>query len=322
MQGDGATVFSMHSGTARRRFVVIHNPAAGRRKVGRLSALVETLTREHGAETTIRATTAPGDAERLARTLSPDDGDALIVAGGDGAIGEAINGLIDADGRPGPWLAAGRPLGVLAMGTANVLAAELRLPSPPDKLARLLTHAPARPMHLGLANGRAFSMMVGAGLDAHVVERVDRKLKRLTGKGAYVVETLAQLLAYRRRAYEVEIDGQRRQAASVVVANGHYYGGRFVCAPKADLFDPDLHVCLFPQAGRWHAIRYLWGVTSGRLDRFSDYQVIRTRQAAIYGPSGESAQGDGDVIGRLPLEVRTADFTLPVIAGPVIAGEA
>ena len=303
------------SGAARRRFVVIHNPAAGRRRIGKLTALAEALQREHGAEAVIRSTAGPGDAERLARALSPDEGDALIVAGGDGAIGEAINGLLDADGRPGAWLAAGRPLGVLALGTANVLAAELRLPEKPDALARLMIQAPARPMHLGLANGRAFSMMVGAGLDAHVVERVDRKLKRLTGKGAYVVETLAQLLAYRGRAYEVEIDGQRRQAASVVVANGHYYGGRFVCAPKADLFDPDLHVCLFPQAGRWHAIRYLWGVTSGRLKHFTDYQVIRTRKAAIFGPSGESAQGDGDVIGRLPLEVRTADFTLPVIAG-------
>lgn len=302
-------------GPARRRFVVIHNPAAGRRRVGRLTALAQALARDHGAEAVIRATAGPGDAERLARSLSPDDGDALIVAGGDGAIGEAINGLLDADGRPGPWLAAGRPLGVLPMGTANVLAAELRLPERSDMLANLLARAPARPMHLGLANGRAFSMMVGAGLDAHVVERVDRKLKRLTGKGAYVVETLAQLLAYRQRAYEVEIDGRRYPAASVVVANGHYYGGRFVCAPKADLFDPHLHICLFPQQGRWHALRYLWGMTSGRLKHFPDYQVIPAKRAAIYGLLGESAQGDGDVIGRLPLEVRTADFTLPVIAG-------
>lgn len=307
------------AGEGRRRFLLIHNPAAGpatgpqRRR--RLTTLVETLQRKYGAEVAIRATQGPGDAERLARATTPDDGEALIVAGGDGAVGEAINGLLTADGKPGAWLAAGRPLGIAPLGTANVLAAELKLPDNPAELADVLVHAAARPMHLGLANGRAFSMMVGVGLDAHVVERIDRNLKRWTGKGAYIVETLAQLLAYRRSAYQVDIDGRRYAAAGAVIANGHYYGGRFVCAPKASLFEPTLHVCLFPRPGRLHALRYLWGMISGRLGRFPDYQVIPAMRVAVYGAENETAQGDGDIIGRLPLEIKTAPFTLPVIAG-------
>jgi diacylglycerol kinase (ATP) len=303
------------SGARRRKFLVIYNPAAGRRSRGKLAALTERLQHDHGAWVTIRATEKRGDAERFAREATPDQGDALIVAGGDGAVGEAINGLMTADGAPGPWVAAGRPFGVAPMGTANVLAAELGLPNRPAALAATLTGAPVRLMHVGLAGGRAFSMMVGVGLDAHVVEKVDRNLKRWTGKGAYVVETLAQLLAYRGGAYTLEIDGVRHTAAAAVVANGHYYGGRFVCAPKADLFDPALHVCLFPQTGRLHALRYLWGMVSGRLAHFHDFKVIPAACVRIEGRDGEAAQGDGDLIGALPLEVRAASFKLPVIVG-------
>lgn len=298
----------------RRRFAMIYNPIAGGSRPRRIAALVQALTDGMGAELTIRATDSAGHATRLAADLRPDDADALIVASGDGVINEAINGLIGPDGRPGAWAAAGRPFGVAPLGTANVLAAELGAPTRPADVAAALVHAPVRNIHLGLANGRAFSMMAGVGLDAHVVERVDRRLKRWTGKGAYVVETLAQLLADRGRRYRVEIDGVMHEAASVIIANGHYYGGRFVCAPAASLFSPSLHVCLFPHVGRWHALRYLWGVTAGRLKYFRDYHVTPATAVTVYGPDADSVQGDGDIIARLPLAATVAPWTLPVIA--------
>ena len=41
------------------------------------------------------------------------------------------------------------------------------------------------------------------------------------------------------------------RAAGAIVANGHYYGGRFVCAENARITEPGLHVCLFQKPGRW-----------------------------------------------------------------------
>lgn len=304
----------------RRRLLIIHNPTAGTRRLRYLQHIVDALRHHQGAEVIIRATDSPGAATALARAAHPDEADALIVAGGDGTINETVNGLADANGTPGPWVQAGRALAVAPLGTANVLAAELNLPVDPAALADAIVHNPARPMHLGLANGRAFTMMAGVGLDARVVQRVDKQLKRLTGKGAYVIETLAQLLSGRWSHYQVEIDGQTHHVDSAIVANGHYYGGRFVCAPAASPFEPLLHVCLFPSPGRWHALRYLWGFTAGRLKHFPDYHIIPARQVVIHGPNDEVVQGDGDIVAQVPVTINVAPWTLPVVSGLVPGG--
>lgn len=290
----------------RRRILVIHNPVAGARRARRLRAMVEALTQRFDSEVSVIATTGRGDAEAIARAQAPGACDALVVAGGDGTINEAINGLA-ARGEP-----TGVPLGIVPLGTANVLAHELGLPPDPEGTAETLALGAVRPVHLGVANGRCFAMMAGAGLDARVVEGVSTRLKRLIGKGAYVVGTLARLAEPGRR-YRVTIGDQSWGVASVIAANGHFYGGRFVCAPDAALADPRLHVCLFPKAGRWNAARYLWGVTTGRLHRFPDYRIVPAERLTITGPEGEPVQGDGDVIARLPVEIAVSPWTLPVI---------
>ncbi|NUB15344.1 diacylglycerol kinase family lipid kinase, partial [Azospirillum brasilense] len=128
-------------------------------------------------------------------------------------------------------------------------------------------------------------------------------------------ETRALVPAGGGGPYRVAVDGaEPAEVASVVVAKGHFYGGRFVCAPEARLTDPRLHVCLFPRAGRGNALRYLWGVTAGRLPHFPDYRILPARRVVIDGPAEEPVQGDGDVIARLPVEIALAPWVLPVLA--------
>nr|WP_211108148.1 diacylglycerol kinase family protein [Azospirillum sp. OGB3] len=289
--------------------MVIHNPVAGARRARRLGAVLERLEQRHGVAVTLRATGGRGDAEAMARAVAPGAFDAVVAAGGDGTINEVVNGL-GARGDGG----AAIPLGIVPLGTANVLAHELGLPLDAEGTARVLAEGRSLPVHLGVANGRAFAMMAGAGLDARVVERVDPRLKRLIGKGAYAVETLARIAAGGGGPYRVAVDGAEPvEVASVIVAKGHFYGGRFVCAPDARLADPWLHVCLFPRSGRGNALRYLWGVTAGRLPRFPDYRILPARRVIVDGPAGEPVQGDGDVIARLPVEIALAPWVLPVL---------
>jgi len=301
-----------------RRLLVIHNPVAGGRRARRLRAVVERLEGQHGVAVSVRSTGGRGDAEAFARAVEPGSVDAVVAAGGDGTINEVINGLAvhAAAGTP-------VPLGVVAMGTANVLAGELGLPTDAEGMARVLAGGRTVAIHPALANGRVFSLMAGAGLDARVVERVNPRLKRLIGKGAYVAETLVQLAVRPGHRYRVTLDGLNgdgaavEEVAAVIVAKGHFYGGRFVCAPDARLTEPELHVCLFPRAGRWNALRYVWGVTAGRLPRFPDYRVVTARRVLIEGPADDAVQGDGDVVARLPVEITLAGWTLPVLVGPV-----
>lgn len=302
-----------------RRLLVIHNPVAGARRRRRFRAVLEALE-AGGVRVTVRDTTGRGDAERIARDVATTGDaaamDAVVAAGGDGTINEVVNGLL---ARPavGGNEGSGRgvpPLGVLPLGTANVLAWELGLPGDPAGLAAVLGSAPARRAHLGLANGRAFVMMAGVGLDARVVEQVDPVLKRLAGKGAYAVETMRQILFHRPPCYRVAVGGREWPVGAVIVAKGRLYGGRFVCAPRASLAEPGLQVCLFSRIGRRHALRYTAGVVLGTIGGMRDYAVVPAERVTVTGPEGDAVQGDGDVIARLPLTVSVAPHPLPVLA--------
>ena len=87
--------------------------------------------------------------------------------------------------------------------------------------------------------------MLGAGLDAQVVHRLPLPLKRLLGRGAYVLQTIGEAVRYPYRPLRVRIDGAERTAASVVVCKGRLYGGPFLLAPGASPAAPGFTVALF-----------------------------------------------------------------------------
>ncbi len=283
-----------------RRLCIIFNPAAGWRARRRLRAVLRRLA-ELGCDIALRDTRGPGDAERLAREAAADAGgqggiDVVVAAGGDGTVNEVVAGLAGSD----------LPLGIIPLGTANVLAAEIGLDAAPAATARVLAQGSARPIYLGVANDRRFTVMAGVGLDARVVRGVNLTLKRWAGKFAYVWCSLVELIRDRSAPYRVVIGGQTFEAAAVIVANGHFYGGRFVCAPDARIDEVDLHVVLFERPGRWNALRYIWGMVTGGLSRLADVRVVRTTKLSIDGPTGEPVQGDGDIIATLPVEIAVA----------------
>lgn len=293
------------------RLIIIFNPIAGRRRQGFLEDVVDRLT-ARGWAIEMKATGKRGDAENFARAIArmpkAERPDLLAIAGGDGTIGEAINGLItalDADAMP---------FGIIPMGTANVLAAEIGLDLTANAIAATLDARQARRIHVGLANGRAFTLMVGAGFDAHVVARVDSHLKKRFGKGAYLWQSLKQAFSFGFPTYRVAIDnGTSIEVASVIVAKGRYYGGRYVVAPEADLGKPRFDVCLFEKRGLVHALRYGAALAFNRLPQSAGYRIVRAKSVSIEGPETDPVQGDGDVIGHLPMRITIAPLPLSLV---------
>lgn len=280
-----------------RRLLVIFNPTAGSRRRRRLEETLRIL-REAGCRLELRQTLAAGDAARLARDFDPETFDAVVAAGGDGTINEVINGLV-----AGRSAAAPPCLAIVPLGTANVLAAEIGLRIDPPSIAAAILAGRTVTLSLGTANGRLFALMVGVGFDAHVVRHVDLALKRRIGKAAYLWETLRQLACFPFPTYRVTVDGAIHEAASIIVAKGRHYAGRFVCAPRASLEDPLLHVCLFTRRGAWNLLRYGAGLLFGWLPHYPDFRIVTGRVVTIEEPAGDPVQGDGDAITELPLKV-------------------
>jgi diacylglycerol kinase (ATP) len=290
---------------ARRRLLVIFNPVAGRRRRGRFAAVLERL-RALGCAVRVLETAGRGDAERIARELEAGLFDAVVAAGGDGTVNEVANGL------------AGRhiPLAFLPLGTANILAHELGLALTPDAIAGCIAGGPVLPIAVGRANDRIFTIMAGVGFDAHVVRAVGERSKRQLGQGAYVLESLHQLVGFRFPRYRVRIGGRLYEAASVIVANGCCYGGRYVCAPEARLEAPTLEVVLLRDGDRRHVAAYAVAIATGRLHRRDDVTVVRATALTIEGPPGDPVQADGDILVALPVRIDVLPRALPLVVPP------
>jgi YegS/Rv2252/BmrU family lipid kinase len=292
----------MHPPLPRRRILVIYNPVAGPGRRRRLNNVLQGL-RDAGCAITLRETGKPGDAEAFARAADANEHDVVLAAGGDGTINEVVNGL-------GPLAP---PLALCPLGTANVLAAEIALATDTTAVLRTILYGQELRVRPGRANGRRFLMMAGVGFDAEVVAGIVPRVKRLLGKGAYVLETFRQLLRYRFPRFRLTIDGVPYEGASAIVARGHFYAGRFVCAPDARLAEPRFQVCLFRKGGPFAVLYYGTAMLLGLVPRLPDVALLAGQSIEVQGPDGLPVQGDGDTVARLPLSVSLDDQPLKLL---------
>ncbi|MGB0683862.1 MAG: diacylglycerol/lipid kinase family protein [Magnetovibrionaceae bacterium] len=279
----------------RRRIAIIRNPVAGNRSATGFKAILDALEAE-GCAVEVRETTRPNGAQEMAAAISARDFDLVAAAGGDGTINEVADGL----GDQAP------PLAIIPAGTTNVLALEVGIPKDPSVIARIMTRGPARRIHPGLANGRQFLMMAGAGFDAHVVAATNSALKKKIGQRAYVWNGFKCFVQGRRADYRVTIDGKPFSAAAVTVANMRYYGGPNIMAPEASLETPGFHVCLFLKGGRYHVAKHGIALLAGKLPEMADVAIIPGNRITIEGDPSEPVQADGEIVGNLPVEIELA----------------
>ena len=122
--------------------VIVFNPCAGRRSAALLWQVVDMLS-TNGLRVELLATRGPGDAEQLARKAAHRGASMVVAAGGDGTIAEVANGLTGFE----------IPLGIIPLGTANVLAHELSLPFAPGALAAALAFGRTELLWPGIATG-------------------------------------------------------------------------------------------------------------------------------------------------------------------------
>jgi len=287
----------------RRRVLIIVNPVAGRgrRSRRRLDRVVAAL-QQRGCAVVIRRTAAVGDAERLAAEAEADF-EVVVGAGGDGTLNAVANRLAG----------TGRPLAVLPLGTANVLAREIGLPRNPERLAELIAVGPARPIWPGRVGNRLFLMMASSGFDAETVATVNSRLKRRIGRFAFAWAIGVCWWRDGTCELSVRIGDVDHHAATVIAAKGRRYAGSFVIAPRADLAEPMLDFVLFRRAGRLAVLRYLGALFFGRLPRRTDVSFLRARDAFLSAPAALPVQADGEIVARLPARISIAEYPLLLI---------
>jgi YegS/Rv2252/BmrU family lipid kinase len=299
-----------HSIMPKRKATLIANPKTGPYKSRRgipiedLADYLESL----GVDVNLCLTAGPGDATRIAATVARNGSADVIVAGGDGTINEAMQGIIGTNAR----------LAIIPRGTANVLAHELDIPFDAKRAAELIARGNTRRIHLGVAIDersqvrRYFVLMAGIGLDASVVREVDPSLKKRIGKGAFWISGLAHLASWKPRTFKLEIEGKDYHATFAAIGNASTYGGQLAITPRARLDKPEFEVCLIQSSSRLRYLRLLsHAMREGMPENNADVRFLKTQKVKAIGDA--PVQIDGELIGDLPMTFEIAPESLDVI---------
>ena len=154
------------------RIVVIANPAASQFTGGSHRDVMAMLSR--GADVASIWPGSPAEAQERSRASAEDGVDIVVAMGGDGMVHHVAQGLVGAESA----------LGVIPVGTTNVFARLLEIPSKPNKAARLFLGTPTtRSVGVATMNLRRGStetthhavFACGVGLDAAVVQRAEKE---------------------------------------------------------------------------------------------------------------------------------------------------
>lgn len=284
--------------------VVINNPLARGGKNNPLH-----MPWQHDCQNiTVHHTSDPDEATILALNAARQGARAVVAAGGDGTIHAVLRGL-GANNTV--------PLGIMPVGTMNVFARELGLPTDPRKCWDIIRTGHTRAVDAGRANDRLFLSNAGVGLDAQVVAETDPTIRRHLGPVSYVLKGFE---IASRPAPELTLtadDGPPLTATFVMLGNGRYYGGPFVLFPEGNLNDGLLDALVFQKMSFWDVLRYLHGLATGRAEDLGDVHRLRVHQLQVYCAAGSIPfECDGELGGHTPVTFRALPNAVNVIAPP------
>lgn len=288
---------------------------ARRRKGRKLGRVVrDTRQRLESAGWTVDSSlvTRKRGLRRKAARAVKGNADVIVAVGGDGAVLQVVQAL------------AGKrvALGIIPMGTGNLLAGNLGIPAQPDQAADVLIGGEQRRVDLGQVRVRGrrelFSVACGVGFDAEVMNVTRKGTKLRWGKLAYVASAIGQRRRLRNVTHHINLDGLRItvKAAQVFLANFGDMG--LALAPRLEIQPDDgyLDVIVIRASGPlpallagWEALRQdeLGVSANGHAYR------ARAREVRIETDPIRLVEVDGSVVGTTPVTASIRPASLTVI---------
>ena len=295
-----------------RKVLLLYNPLSGQRSERRLQEIesVQAILRRAGVDVSSSPTKSAADATAQAHRASASGYDAVFACGGDGTVHDALQGLVGTEVA----------LGIIPMGTANVLAHDLGLPLRAEKAAHAALSVEPRRIAVGkvecrdLAGNelvRFFTVAVGVGADAHLFYKLDPALKRRFGMLSYYGKATWIWLTHRMEEFCVGLDGKHNyedvtQLLAVRVRNFGGVLGKFV--PGASLGRNDLQLVLFRTRRRLAYLGYVCCRVLGMNRKVREIENYKTNSTVCTLPENSAVsrvfvEADGELLGTLPAKI-------------------
>ncbi len=257
--------------------------------------------------------TDPGG--RMAREAIAARANVLVVAGGDGTVRAVAEELAKS--------AANIDMGIIPRGTGNLLARNLEIPlnDIPHAFSRALSKDARKPLDIGWIDAvidgtairRAFTVIMGVGIDAHMITETDDDLKAKAGWLAYVESLGRSLQTSDQLEMKIALEHgtpETSRSHTLMIGNCGTIQGGLTNMPDADPHDGKLDLILLNAKGirEWinTAKSFVWdnGIKKaiGQQDSAKDAATVAHRQATEMSASLSEPrvlEVDGEDLGKV-----------------------
>ena len=289
------------------RFLV--NPAAGGGRARRYLSRIRARAAALGAELHVSCS-GPDLADQASRAAAAG-AERLIIAGGDGSMHLAVQGLAGSDCA----------LAVLPCGRGDDLARSIGVPARFEDALELATAGVPRPIDLGRSGDRWFVLYCGAGFDSACSVTADRQPRWWPDKLTYIAAVFRTVVGFEPPRARVEWQGGSYDGdvMFVTACNAPRFGGGMYIAPAAEMDDGQLDLVVIRSMSKLHLLlRVFPKVFKGRHVGHPAVAIHRTPWARVSFDSEQVVGCDGELIGRVqrePLELSIVPGALRVVAG-------
>jgi YegS/Rv2252/BmrU family lipid kinase len=290
------------------RTYVILNPVAGHSDPQEIRRQLAKKMPATTWDVTVRQTQADDDVTQLARTAIDDGYDLLCAAGGDGTVSLVVDALVGTNAQ----------LGIIPAGTTNALAQALGIPRKIPGAIDVIAN-PGRVIRLDAieVGGNYYVLAVGVGLSAVTMENTEREAKRRFGEAAYVWTVLRELTGWQPRQFMLDVDGRRQtfRAADIMLFNAGVLTGPLRWGEHIVPDDGRVDVCIIRARNLFNYLGLLADIVRRRQwrNRHIKFLVARER-VKISASSALAVTGDGELIGRTPIDARIVSGVVSVRA--------
>jgi diacylglycerol kinase (ATP) len=266
--------------------LTIVNPAAAGGRLGREWPKLQRRLAAADLESEVVFTEAPGHATELASRVVAAGCQRVLVAGGDGTVCEAAEGMAGAENCE---------LAVLPLGTGNDSARTLGIPTDLGRAARVAAAGVARSVDLIRVGDRMVLNAIGIGLTADINQRA-AKIKVVRGIAVYLGTAAVSLFKFRAPLVRIVADGRIIDSTMTILAvhNGPTTGGGFALTPDAVPDDGLLDVTLVPDVPVTGRLRRLIGALRGTLHTMDGSIALQAKVLELHHDEPLAVHFDGN----------------------------
>ena len=287
------------------KWLLVVNPSSGKGMGKKVYEALSSLLEKESIPFVESFTTGPDSATDHVREFVDGGGRKIICVGGDGTLGEVVNGVVQNSAVPSSEVS----IALVPNGTGNDWARTWSIPKELEDCVKLIKAEKLQKVDLGrvgydkdgIEKHRYFINMAGFGFDA-AVAREALEIHFMGYRGTVTLYLLAlakTVFSYKKSDAVLTVDGREiplKDVFSICIANGRYHGGGYLQAPEADPSDGLLHVTVISEISKWGVFKNIKNLYDGSFVKDPSVSIEKGTSFEIQSELPIDVEIDGELL--------------------------